>query len=80
MTRISMRARLAPRQKWGPPAPNAMCGLGLRVMSNGLRIVEDRFVAVGRDVEEHDLGVGLDEPDRRARSPVSSGGGSSSPA
>ena len=34
MTRISMRARLAPRQKWGPPAPKAMWGLGLRVMSN----------------------------------------------
>ena len=35
MTRISMRARLAPRQKWGPPPPKAMWGLGLRVMSNG---------------------------------------------
>ena len=33
MTRISMRARLAPRQKWGPPAPKARWGLGLRVMS-----------------------------------------------
>ena len=28
-----MRARLAPRQKWGPPAPKAMWGLGSRVMS-----------------------------------------------
>ena len=33
MTRISMRARLAPRQKCGPPPPNAMCGLGSRPTS-----------------------------------------------
>ena len=33
MTRISMRARLAPRQKWGPPPPNAMWGLGSRPTS-----------------------------------------------
>ena len=28
-----MRARLAPRQKWGPPPPKAMWGLGSRPMS-----------------------------------------------
>ena len=28
-----MRARLAPRQKWGPPPPKAMWGLGDRPMS-----------------------------------------------
>ena len=33
ITRISSLARLAPRQKWGPPLPNATCSLGLRVMS-----------------------------------------------
>ena len=33
MTRISMRARFAPRQKWGPPPPKAMWGLGFRPMS-----------------------------------------------
>ncbi len=33
MTRISSRARFAPRQKCGPPAPKAMCGFGERVMS-----------------------------------------------
>ncbi len=29
-----MRARLAPRQKWGPPPPKAMWLLGVRPMSN----------------------------------------------
>src|SRR5204863_8726518 len=33
MIRISKRARLAPRQKWGPPAPNVMCSLGDRATS-----------------------------------------------
>ena len=33
ITRISMRARLAPRQKWGPPPPKATWGLGSRPMS-----------------------------------------------
>ena len=28
ITPISWRARWAPRQKWGPAAPNPMCGLG----------------------------------------------------
>ena len=60
ITRISMRARLAPRQKCGPPAPKAMWGLGLRVMSKVCGFVEDALVPVGRDVEEHHLGVLLD--------------------
>lgn len=33
-TRISRRARLAPRQKWAPPPPYPKCGLGFRVTSN----------------------------------------------
>ena len=33
MIRHSRRASDAPRQKW-VPKPKAMCGLGLRVMSN----------------------------------------------
>jgi hypothetical protein len=33
ITMISMRARLAPRQKCGPPPPKAMWLLGERVMS-----------------------------------------------
>ena len=32
-TRSSSRARLAPRQKCGPPPPNATCSLGWRSMS-----------------------------------------------
>src|SRR5437763_1597199 len=32
-TRISIRARLAPRQKCGPPPPKAMCSFGERRMS-----------------------------------------------
>src|SRR5207244_437759 len=33
MARIWRRARLAPRQKWGPPPPKATCSLGVRPTS-----------------------------------------------
>ena len=77
MTRISMRARFAPRQKWGPPPPKAMWGLGERPMSNVVGVLEDVLVAVGRDVEEDDLLVLLDAAGRGSRPARWSGGGSS---
>ena len=55
-----MRARLAPRQKWGPPPPKAMWGLGSRPMSKVSGSVEDVLVPVGRGVEEDDLVAGRD--------------------
>ncbi len=55
-----MRARLAPRQKWGPPPPKAMWGLGSRVDVEGVGVGEDVLVPVGRGVEEDDLVAGGD--------------------
>ena len=44
-TRISSRARLAPRQKCGPPPPKATCSLGRRSMSkrNGSAMARSRI-------------------------------------
>ena len=55
MQRISRRARLAPRQKCGPPPPNAMCGFGERPTSNTCAVLEDRLVAVAAGVVHRDL-------------------------
>ena len=55
ITLISMRARLAPRQKWGPPPPKAMCGLGVASDVELVGIFEDVCVPVRRDVEEDHL-------------------------
>ena len=51
ITLSSSRASWLPRQKWAPK-PKAMWGLGLRVMSKRVGVLEDRLVAVGRGVEE----------------------------
>ena len=48
ITRISRRARLAPRQKCGPPPPYPKCAFGDRVMSKRVRIGELALVAVRR--------------------------------
>ena len=60
ISRSSMRARLAPRQKCGPPPPNAMCSFGRAVDVEAEGVVEHVLVAVGRDVPHHDLVAGLD--------------------
>ena len=55
ITRISSRARLAPRQKWCPPPPNARCGFGLARDVEAAGVGEHVLVAVGGRVEHHDL-------------------------
>ena len=57
---ISRRARLAPRQKCGPPAPKPTCSFGVRVTSKRYGSANCALVAVGRVVEHHDLVAGLD--------------------
>ena len=66
MTRISSRARLAPRQKCGPPGTEGDVRIRVAGDVESLGIVEDGLVAVGRHVEEHHLRVLLDDPARRA--------------
>ena len=58
-TRISRRARCAPRQKWAP-WPNVRCGFGSRSRRNCVGCGEVPFVAVGRALPDHDLLPGLD--------------------
>ena len=59
ITLSSSRASWLPRQKWAPK-PKAMCGLGLRVMSNVSGSLEDGLVPVGRGVEQDQLLALLD--------------------
>ena len=62
-----MRARLAPRQKWWPPPPNATCSVRLAGDVEAERVVEHRLVAVGRDVPHHDLVALRRSPGRGSR-------------
>ena len=58
-TRISRRARLAPRQKCAPPAAVPDVRVGISGDVEQPRIAELRFVAVGRVVPHRDLVAGL---------------------
>ena len=60
ITAISMRATWRPRQRCGPPPPNAMCGFGSRPTSKRSGSVEHVLVAVAGAVEHHQLVAGLD--------------------
>ena len=56
-TRISSRARFAPRQ-WCTPWPNPRCGFGSRRDVEPERLLEHELVAVRRRLPEHDLVAG----------------------
>ena len=78
---ISRRARLAPRQKCGPPAPKPTCGRLQRAGDvEAVRVGEHPLVAVGRVVPQHDLVAGGDLLTARARCPRWPCAGSGSPA
>ena len=79
ITRISRRARLAPRQKW-VRCPKVRWGLGSRLMSNRNGSVEDQFVPIGRRPPQGDLVAGGDGLAAQlggpgGRPPVVEGGG-----
>ena len=66
ITRISRRARLAPRQKCSP-WPKPRCGLGSRRDVERVGGREGELVAVGRALPDHDLLARARWCDRRAR-------------